>query len=82
LFDKVFFAIIFVGMDKQLKRKITNCWNILTNDQTETPFAITHSDKARAFYQLEYILIGAGLLARHRERRGAPMLQPEFGELG
>jgi hypothetical protein len=71
-----------MDMDKQLKRKITHCWNILSNDQTETPFAIAAGDKARAFYQLEFILIEAGLLARRRERRhgGAPMLQPQFDE--
>jgi hypothetical protein len=69
-------------MDRQLKRKITNCWNILSNDQTETPFTISHSDKARAFYQLEFILLEAGLLARRRERRhgGAPMPQTHINE--
>jgi len=67
--------------DRQLKRKITNCWNKLTNDQTETPFALSVSDKARAFYQLEFILIEAGLLSRHRDRRGGATLWPSDVQL-
>jgi hypothetical protein len=78
-------------MDKQLKRKITNCWNVITEDQKSNPFlpptptslsAMSYGEKSRAFYQLEYILIEAGLLARRRERRhgGEPMLQPQFDE--
>jgi hypothetical protein len=52
--------------DKELKRKITERWNILSNHQNFNPFA--DGPKITVFAQLEYILIEAGLLAQRRKR--------------
>jgi hypothetical protein len=77
--------------DRSLKRKITDAWNIISDDQTRSPFQISDGQKSRAFYRLEFILIEAGLLSQHRERRrgGAPIktnllepLREKFGNAG
>jgi hypothetical protein len=52
--------------DKELKRKITERWNLLTRHQNFNPFP--NGPECTAFAQLEYILIEAGLLAQRRER--------------
>ncbi len=53
-------------MDKAIKQKITERWNILTDHQTFNPMGA--GQKGTAFAQLEYILIEAGLLAQRREK--------------
>ena len=48
-------------VDKELKRKITARWNILSDGKA--------GEWEKAFAQLEYILLEAGLLAKRRKRR-------------
>jgi hypothetical protein len=55
-------------MNRALRRKITDRWNIITDDQKTDPFV--DAVKSRAFYQLEYILAEAGLLSKHRRHQG------------
>jgi hypothetical protein len=54
-------------VDKELKHKITERWNIISRGQTCNPFK--SSREITAFAQLEYILLEAGLLAQKRAPR-------------
>jgi len=54
--------------NRNLKRKITNLWNELSQGQSFNPFEGNHA-KSRAWMRLEILLIDEGLLIEQRKER-------------